>query len=60
MSLRYQGGHGSLAINVHGDETEQGEAEDMNPEEDEEVKEDVEEVIDHLLQGVKDQDTVVR
>ncbi|KAG0714956.1 Tubulin-specific chaperone D [Chionoecetes opilio] len=66
MSWRYQRGSRSLAINVHGDRTEhlQGNVGDKNTEEeeeeDEEVGEDMEEVIDYLLQGLKDQDTVVR
>lgn len=62
VSWRYQRGSRSLAINVHGGGVEQpslDEEKDME-EEDEEVGENVEEVIDYLLQGLKDQDTVVR
>ena len=63
VSWRYQRGSRSLAINVLGSKSEymQGDAAGKNTEEDdEEVGEDVEEVIDYLLQGLKDQDTVVR
>lgn len=64
VSWRYQRGSRSLAINVQGSTSEhmQGDAVDKNAEEedDEEVGEDMEEVIDYLLQGLKDQDTVVR
>ncbi|MPC46697.1 Tubulin-specific chaperone D [Portunus trituberculatus] len=61
VSWRYQRGSRSLAINVQGNKSEhmQGDAADKNTEEDdEEVGEDVEEVIEYLLQGLKDQDTV--
>ena len=48
---------------MHGDRKEHGDSDDKKTEEeeeDEEVGEDMEEVIDYLLQGLKDQDTVVR
>lgn len=64
VSWRYQRGSRSLAINVHGSGVEQPsqdvEKKEVEEEEDEEVGENVEEVIDYLLQGLKDQDTVVR
>lgn len=63
VSWRYQRGSRSLTINVHGSGVEHS-LEDVEKkelaEEEEEVGEDVEEVIDYLLQGLKDQDTVVR
>lgn len=64
VSWRYQRGSRSLAINVHGSRMGQShqDGEEMKEaeEDDEEVGEDIEEVIDYLLQGLKDQDTVVR
>lgn len=59
---RYQRGSRSLSINIKGVSTEDGKAEKMEEEdeEDEEVVGEVEEVIDSLLQGLKDKDTIVR
>lgn len=62
-SWRYQRGSRSLSINIKGVSTEDGKAEKMEEEEDEEDEEvvgEVEEVIDSLLQGLKDKDTIVR
>lgn len=51
-----------MSINIKGVSKEDGKAENMDEEEeeDEEVVGEVEEVIDSLLQGLKDKDTIVR
>ncbi|KAK8745723.1 hypothetical protein OTU49_000345 [Cherax quadricarinatus] len=58
---RYQRGSRSLAMNVQG-ATSEGETahEKVEEEEEDEVAGEIEEVIDCLLQGLKDKDTVVR
>ncbi|XP_076058243.1 tubulin folding cofactor D [Oratosquilla oratoria] len=70
-SWRYQRGKRTLAINMLRNtagqnqealqkELELNEEMELDQEEEEEVPEEIEEVIDYLLQGLKDQDTVVR
>ncbi|KAK7066938.1 hypothetical protein SK128_026750 [Halocaridina rubra] len=61
-SWRYQMGSRSLAINVHGATTDNlwNKAALNEDEDDDEVAGEIEEVIDCLLQGLKDNDTIVR
>ncbi|XP_045621060.2 tubulin-specific chaperone D isoform X2 [Procambarus clarkii] len=59
-SWRYQRGSRSLAMNVQGAASESLAVSETLPEDDEEVAGEIEEVIDNLLQGLKDKDTIVR
>ncbi|KAG7177956.1 Tubulin-specific chaperone D-like [Homarus americanus] len=59
-SWRYQRGSRSLAMNIQGKATEGQDASEVAEEDEEEVVGEIEEVIDSLLLGLKDKDTVVR
>lgn len=62
-SWRYQRGSRSLSINIHGVAVEGDGNTEIKGEDDyddEEVASEIEEVIDSLLQGLKDKDTIVR
>ncbi|XP_071539059.1 tubulin-specific chaperone D isoform X2 [Panulirus ornatus] len=59
-SWRYQRGSRSLAMNIHGTTPGGQDLCETVEEDEEEVAGEIEEVIDCLLQGLKDKDTVVR